>query len=326
MFAITQQAPGGPDTLTWERVPDPTPGPNEVIIEIAASAVNRADVLQREGKYPPPPGGSDIIGLECSGTIQSVGAALTLDRIGERVTALLSGGGYATRVAVPIGQVMSVPEGVDIVTAGALPEVACTVWSNLVHVAKLREGELMLIHGGGSGIGTIGIQIARALGARVAVTAGSQRKLDACADLGAEILINYNEQDFVEAINDQTGGKGADVILDNMGAKYLMRNIDALARNGRQVTIGMQGGVSAELDMSAMMAKNVGLFGTSMRRRPDSEKATICREVEKHVWPWIEDGAVKPVVDRVMPMPEAGAAQALLESGEVIGKIALETP
>jgi len=326
MFAITQQAPGGPDTLTWERVPDPTPGPNEVIIEIAASAVNRADVLQREGKYPPPPGGSDIIGLECSGTIQSVGAALTLDRIGERVTALLSGGGYATRVAVPIGQVMSVPEGVDIVTAGALPEVACTVWSNLVHVAKLREGELLLIHGGGSGIGTIGIQIARALGARVAVTAGSQRKLDACADLGAEILINYNEQDFVEAINDQTGGKGADVILDNMGAKYLMRNIDALARNGRQVTIGMQGGVSAELDMSAMMAKNVGLFGTSMRRRPDSEKATICREVEKHVWPWIEDGAVKPVVDRVMPMPEAGAAQALLESGEVIGKIALETP
>ena len=326
MFAITQQAPGGPDTLTWERVPDPTPGPNEVIIEIAASAVNRADVLQREGKYPPSPGGSDIIGLECSGTIQSVGAALTLDRIGERVTALLSGGGYATRVAVPIGQVMSVPEGVDIVTAGALPEVACTVWSNLVHVAKLREGELLLIHGGGSGIGTIGIQIARALGARVAVTAGSQRKLDACADLGAEILINYNEQDFVEAINDQTGGKGADVILDNMGAKYLMRNIDALARNGRQVTIGMQGGVSAELDMSAMMAKNVGLFGTSMRRRPDSEKATICREVEKHVWPWIEDGAVKPVVDRVMPMPEAGAAQALLESGEVIGKIALETP
>ena len=326
MFAITQQSPGGPETLTWEKVPDPTPGPNEVIIEIAASAVNRADVLQREGSYPPPPGCSDTIGLECSGTIQSVGAALTLDRIGERVTALLAGGGYATRVAVPIGQVMSVPEGVDLVTAGALPEVTCTVWSNLVHVAKLREGEVILIHGGGSGIGTMGIQIARELGARVAVTAGSQRKLDACAALGADILINYNEQDFVEVMKDETGGRGADVILDNMGAKYLMRNIDALNRNGRQVTIGMQGGVKGEVDISAMLRKNVGLFATSMRGRPDSEKATICREVEKHVWPWIEAGEVKPVVDRVMPMPEAGAAQALLESGDVIGKIALATP
>jgi putative PIG3 family NAD(P)H quinone oxidoreductase len=326
MFAITQQNPGGPETLTWEKVPDPTPSANEVIIEISASAVNRADVLQREGHYPPPPGGSDIIGLECSGTIQSVGAALTLDRIGERVTALLAGGGYATRVAAPIGQVMSVPEGVDLVTAGALPEVACTVWSNLVHVAKLREGEVVLIHGGGSGIGTMGIQVARALGAQVAVTAGSQRKLDTCAALGADILINYNEQDFVQVMKDETGGRGADVILDNMGAKYLMRNIDALNRNGRQVTIGLQGGVKAELDMSALMAKNVGVFGTSMRRRPDNEKAMICREVEKHVWPWIEAGVIKPVVDRVMPMPEAGAAQALLESGEVIGKIALETP
>lgn len=326
MFAITQTAPGGPETLQWEKVQDPTPGPNEVIIEIAASAVNRADVLQREGKYPPPPGGSEIIGLECSGTIASVGAALTLDRIGERVTALLSGGGYATRVATPIGQVMSVPEGVDPVTAGALPEVACTVWSNLVHVAKVREGEVVLIHGGGSGIGTMAIQVARALGAQVAVTAGSQRKLDACADLGADILIDYHDQDFVEAIKDNTGGRGADVILDNMGAKYLMRNIDALNRNGRQVTIGMQGGVSAELDISAMMAKNVGVFGTSLRRRPDSEKATICREVEKHVWPWIEAGVVTPVVDRVMPMPEAGAAQQILEDGDVIGKIALQTP
>ncbi|MDA2989124.1 MAG: NAD(P)H-quinone oxidoreductase [Actinomycetota bacterium] len=326
MFAITQTKPGGPETLQWEKVSDPTPAPNEVIIEIAASAVNRADILQREGNYPPPPGASDILGLECSGTIASVGAALTLDRIGERVTALLPGGGYATRVAVPIGQVMSVPEGVDIVTAGALPEVACTVWSNLVHVARLREGETLLIHGGGSGIGTMAIQIARALGAQVAVTAGSQRKLDACAALGASILINYNDDDFVQRIKDETAGRGADVILDNMGAKYLMRNIDALARNGRQVTIGMQGGVKGELDISAMLRKNVGVFATSLRGRPDSEKATICREVEKHVWPWIEAGVVKPVVDRVMPMPEAGAAQTLVESGDIIGKVALATP
>jgi putative PIG3 family NAD(P)H quinone oxidoreductase len=326
MFAITQQAPGGPETLQWEKVPDPTPGPNEVIVEIAASAVNRADILQREGKYPPPPGATDIIGLECSGTIASVGAALTLDRIGERVTALLPGGGYATRVAVPIGQIMGVPEGVDLVTAGALPEVACTVWSNLVHVAHLREGETILIHGGGSGIGTMAIQIARALGAQVAVTAGSARKLDACAQLGADHLINYNDDDFVTAIKDATGGRGADVILDNMGAKYLMRNIEALNRNGRQVTIGMQGGTTAELDISAMAGKNVGVFATSLRRRPDAEKATICREVEKHVWPWIEAGVVKPVVDREMPMPEAGAAQTLVESGDVIGKVALSTP
>ena len=289
MFAITQDKPGGPKTLRWEKAPDPTPGPNEVIIDIAASAVNRADLLQREGKSPPPPGASDIIGLECSGTIASVGAALTLDRIGERVTALLSGGGYATRVAVPIGQVMSVPEGVDIVTAGALPEGACTVWSNLVHVAALREGEVLLIHGGGSGIGTMGIQIARVLGAKVAVTAGSQRKLDACAELGADILINYNDVDFVEAI-------------------------------------GMQGGVATELDLSQMTAKNVGLFGTSLRRRPESEKATICREVEKYVWSWVGNGEVRPVVDRVMAMPEAGAAHTLLDSGDVIGKIVLETP
>ncbi len=326
MFAITQQSPGGPDTLSWEKVPDPTPGPNEVIIDIAASAVNRADILQREGKYPPPPGGSEIIGLECSGTIISVGAALTLDRIGERVTALLSGGGYATRVATPIGQVMSVPEGVDIVTAGAIPEVACTVWSNLIHVAKLPDGDTFLIHGGASGIGTMAIQVARALGARVAVTAGSQRKLAACADLGADICINYNEVDFVDALKDDTGGRGADVILDIMGAAYLMRNIEALDRNGRQVTIGMQGGISAELDISAMAAKNVGVFGTSLRRRPDSEKATICREVEKHVWPWIEAGIVTPVVDRVLPMPQAGDAHQLLDSGDVIGKVALETP
>lgn len=326
MWAIIQKEFGGPETLEWERVPDPTPGPTDVVIDVTAAGVNRADLLQRAGKYPPPSGESDIIGLECSGHIQSVGAALTLDRIGERVTALLSGGGYATRVSVPAGQLMSVPEGVDLVTAAGLPEVACTVWSNLVKVANLREGETLLIHGGGSGIGTMAIQIARALGARVAVTAGSNNKLDTCESLGAEILINYQDDDFVTAIKDATGGKGADVILDNMGAAYLMRNIDAIAPNGRIVTIGMQGGTKVEFDIAALLAKNGAFFATSMRRRTAAEKAQICREVEKYVWPWIESGVVKPVIGAVLPMTEAAQAHVLLDSGAITGKVVLTTP
>ena len=326
MWAIIQKEFGGPETLEWERVPDPTPGPTDVVIDVTAAGVNRADLLQRAGKYPPPSGETDIIGLECSGHIQSVGAALTLDRIGERVTALLSGGGYATRVSVPAGQLMSVPEGVDLVTAAGLPEVACTVWSNLMKVAHLREGETLLIHGGGSGIGTMAIQVARALGARVAVTAGSPSKLDTCESLGAEILINYNEDDFVTAIKDATGGKGADVILDNMGAAYLMRNIDAIAPNGRIVTIGMQGGTKVDFDIAALLAKNGAFYATSMRRRSAAEKAQICREVEKYVWPWIEAGVVKPVIGAVLPMTEAAQAHVLLDSGAITGKVVLTTP
>jgi putative PIG3 family NAD(P)H quinone oxidoreductase len=288
--------------------------------------VNRADLLQREGNYPPPSGSSEILGLECSGAIAAVGAALTLDRIGEKVTALLSGGGYATKVAVPVGQLMSVPEGVSLIDAAGLPEAACTVWANLSKVARVKEGETLLIHGGGSGIGTMAIQIARALGVRVAVTAGSQAKLNACSALGAEILINYNDEDFVEAIKDQTAGRGADVILDNMGASYLMRNVDALNRNGRIVTIGMQGGTKAEFDIATLLRKNGTFAATSMRARPDTEKAAICREVEKVVWPWIESGAVNPVIDRVMPMQDAAEAHRLLASGPVTGKIVLQAP
>jgi len=216
MFAITQKSAGGPETLEWTKVPDPRPEPGEVIIDVTATAVNRADILQREGNYPPPPGSSEVLGLECSGTIVSVGAALTLDRIGERVTALLSGGGYAQKVAVPVGQVMTVPEGVSLLDAAALPEVACTVWSNLKWVLNLREGESILIHGGGSGIGTMAIQVAKAMGAKVVVTAGSQAKLNTCAALGADVLINYKEADFVDVVTKELGG--VDAILDNMGA------------------------------------------------------------------------------------------------------------
>jgi putative PIG3 family NAD(P)H quinone oxidoreductase len=323
MHAITCSEPGGPEVLQWTKVADPTPGPGEVIIDVAATAVNRADLLQRQGNYPPPPGASEILGLECSGTISSVGAAISLDHIGEKVTALLSGGGYAEKVAVPFGQVMPIPPGTGLIEAAALPEVVCTVWSNLDLVANISEGEWLLIHGGGSGIGTMAIQLGRALGARVAVTAGSAEKLERCAALGAEVLINYKDQDFVEVIKDETGGRGANVILDNMGAAYLDRNVTALARDGRLVVIGMQGGTTAELNLSTLLRKNATVHATSLRGRPGSEKAAICRQVERTVWPWISAGVIRPVIDRVLPLKDAAYAHGLLADGQTTGKVVL---
>jgi putative PIG3 family NAD(P)H quinone oxidoreductase len=322
MFAITQKDFGGPETLEWSRIADPQPEPGEVIIDISSTAVNRADLLQRKGNYPPPPGTTDILGLECSGTIVSVGAALTMDRIGERVTALLNGGGYAQKVAVPLGQVMSVPEGVSLTDAGALPEIAATVWSNFTKVLHLREGNTILIHGGGGGIGTFAIQVAKALGVKVAVTAGSQEKLNVCASLGADLLINYKEQDFVEVIQETWGG--TDNILDNMGASYLSKNIEALKRNGHLAIIGMQGGTKVDFQIDQLLRKNATISATSLRGRPESEKSAICREVEKIVWPWITDGTVKLVIDRVMPIEDAGEAHKILENGEATGKILLQ--
>jgi putative PIG3 family NAD(P)H quinone oxidoreductase len=322
MFAITQKDFGGPETLEWSRVADPQPEPGEVIIDITATAVNRADLLQRKGNYPPPPGTTDILGLECSGTIVSVGAALTMDRIGERVTALLNGGGYAQKVAVPLGQVMSVPEGVSLVDAGALPEIAATVWSNFTKVLHLREGSTILIHGGGGGIGTFAIQVAKALGVKVAVTAGSQEKLNVCASLGADLLINYKEEDFVEVIQETWGG--TENILDNMGASYLSKNVEVLKRNGHLAIIGMQGGTKVDFQIDQLLRKNGTISATSLRGRPESEKSAICREVEKIVWPWITDGTVKIVIDRVMPIEDAGEAQRILEAGEATGKILLQ--
>jgi len=322
MFAITQKDFGGPETLEWSRIPDPQPDPGEVIIDITATAVNRADLLQRKGNYPPPPGTTDILGLECSGTIVSVGAALTMDRIGERVTALLNGGGYAQKVAVPLGQVMSVPEGVSLVDAGALPEIAATVWSNFTKVLNLREGSTLLIHGGGGGIGTFAIQVAKALGVKVAVTAGSQEKLNVCKSLGADLLINYKDQDFAEVIQETWGG--TENILDNMGASYLSKNIEALKRNGHLAIIGMQGGTKVDFQIDQLLRKNATISATSLRGRPESEKSAICREVEKIVWPWITDGTVKLVVDRVMPIEQAGEAHKILEAGEATGKIVLQ--
>ncbi|MFI8101452.1 NAD(P)H-quinone oxidoreductase [Streptomyces sp. NPDC086023] len=323
MHAITIPQPGGPEALVWADVPDPVPGEGEVLVEVAASAVNRADLLQRQGFYNPPPGASPYPGLECAGRITALGPGVTGWAVGDEVCALLSGGGYAERVAVPAGQLLPVPEGVDPVTAAALPEVACTVWSNLFMVAHVRPGETVLVHGGASGIGTMAIQLAKAVGARVAVTAGGKEKLARCAELGADILIDYREQDFVEELKAATGGAGADVILDIIGAKYLARNVDALAVNGRLVIIGLQGGVKAELNLGALLAKRAAVAGTTLRARPLEEKAAIVAAVREHVWPLVEAGRVRPVVHETFPLREASAAHAALESGTPVGKLLL---
>ena len=325
MRAIVISEFGDPSVLSWSQVPSPQPGPGEVLLDISASAVNRADLLQRQGFYPPPPGASDILGLECSGTITALGAGVTSREIGEEVTALLAGGGYAEQVAVPVAQLMSVPAPVSLVEAASLPEVACTVWSNLVMTANLQQGEWVLIHGGGSGIGTMAIQVARALGARIAVTAGSAAKLDACAALGAELLINYQREDFVEVMMEATGGRGVDVILDNMGASYLDRNLTALAFGGRLAVIGLQGGIKAEVNLGAMLRKNATVNARSLRARPPAEKAAICAEVERNIWPWVGAGLITTVIGARLPMNEAGVAHRLLESGAVTGKILLTT-
>jgi putative PIG3 family NAD(P)H quinone oxidoreductase len=321
--AIVATEPGGPEVLQWQAVPDPIAGPGEVLVAIAAAAVNRADILQRQGFYPPPPGAPEWLGLECSGRVAALGDGVTSWSVGDEVCCLLSGGGYAEQVAVPVGQAMPIPTGVDLVTAAGLPEVACTVWSNLVMTAHLQRGDWLLVHGGGSGIGTMAIQIARALGARVAVTAGSAAKLAHCEALGADVLINYRDQDFVEAIAAETGGRGVDVILDNMGAAYLERNIACLAAGGRLVVIGMQGGVKAEIDLGVLLRRNGTVHATTLRGRTPEQKAEICSQVERHVWPWIAAGIVKPVIDRVMPISDAAAAHRALEAGEATGKIVL---
>jgi len=323
MRAVIASEPGGPEVLTLTELPDPAPGPGEVVIDVAATAVNRADTLQRQGKYPPPPGASDVLGLECSGTISAVGPDVTGRQVGDEVCALLAGGGYAERVLVPAGQVMPLPKGVDLVTAGALPEVACTVWSNVFMVAGLQPGETLLVHGGAGGIGNMAIQLAKALGATVVTTAGTEEKLELCRKLGADVAVSYRDQDFVEEVKAATDGRGADVILDNMGAKYLDRNISALATEGRLVIIGMQGGVKGELNIGKLLAKRGAVIATSLRSRPPAEKASICAAVVEHVWPLVADGSVRTVVHTTIPLAEAGVAHRLMESGDHVGKIVL---
>ncbi|CPR10883.1 quinone oxidoreductase [Mycobacterium bohemicum DSM 44277] len=311
------------DQLSWREAPDASAGAGEVLIKVAAAGVNRADILQAAGKYPPPPGASDIIGMEVSGEVVDSGAGVTDWAAGQRVCALLAGGGYAEYVAAPAGQVMPIPDGVDLIDAAGLPEVACTVWSNLVMTAHLGKGQVLLVHGGASGIGSHAIQVARALGARVAVTAGSAEKLQFCRELGAEITVNYRDEDFVARLRDEGG---ADVILDIMGAAYLDRNIDALATDGQLVVIGMQGGVTAELNLGKLLAKRARVIGTTLRARPVSgpnSKTEIVQAVTAAVWPMIAEGRVRPIIGARVPIERAGEAHRQLVAGEVTGKIVL---
>lgn len=334
MRAVTFDEPGGPEVLRLTEVDDPpAPGPGEVLIDVAATAVNRADLLQRQGLYPPPPGASEIIGLECSGRIAQVGAGAEWS-VGDEVCALLAGGGYATRVLVPAGQVMPLPRGIGLVEAAALPEVACTVWSNLLgsetdHIgitAELADGETLLVHGGASGIGTMAIQLVRALrpSCRIAVTAGTPEKLARCRELGADITINYRDEDFVARLSDETDGHGADVVLDNMGAKYLARNVDSLAKDGRIVVLGMQGGTTAELNLGVLMVKRAGLMATSLRGRPTEQKARVCAGVVREVWPAVEAGRIRPIIDRVLPLSEAAQAHQAVDESSHFGKVVMQ--
>ncbi|MDT7553888.1 MAG: hypothetical protein QOI16_2424 [Pseudonocardiales bacterium] len=325
MHAITLDAPGGPEKLRWREVPDPVIGPGEVLLDVAATAVNRADIMQRQGHYPPPPGASEIIGMECSGHIAALGEGVTGWKVGDAVCALMSGGAYAEKVAVPAAQLLPLPDGVDLVTAAGLPEVACTVWSNVVMAGRLTAGETFLVQGGTSGIGTHAIQVAKALGARVAATAGAPDRLERCRELGADIVIDYHD-DIPAELAKATDGHGADVILDNMGAKGLAANVDALAMDGRLVIIGMQGGTKGELNIAKLLGKRASVIAMGMRGRPvdgPKGKGAIVAAVREHVWPMIVDGRVKPIVHTVLPVTDAAAAHSLFDAGGVIGKVLL---
>jgi putative PIG3 family NAD(P)H quinone oxidoreductase len=318
--AIVITEPGGPDVLRVCEVEDPVPGTGEVLIDVAATAVNRADLLQRRGHYAPPPGTSPYPGLECSGRIARLGDGVTGWQVGEEVGALLAGGGYAERVSVPAGHLLHVPRGVSVVDSAALPEVTCTVWSMVFDIGRLQPGETLLVHGGASGVGTMAIQLAHRFGALVIATAGSERKVDACGELGADVALNYREQDFVEVARSLGG---ADVILDNMGAAYLARNVSALATGGRLVELGLQAGAKAELDLGLMMMKRVSLHAATLRARPLDQKAKIVAATEAFVWPLIESGDVQPVIDRTLPLDAAAEAHRIVEPSEHIGKVVL---
>ena len=323
MRAITLPAHGDADVLTLAEVADPVAGRGEVLVEVVATAVNRADVLQRQGFYAPPPGASPYPGLECSGRIAALGAGVAGWSVGDEVCALLSGGGYAELVAVPVGQLLPVPTGVGLTEAAALPEVVCTVWSNVFQLAALQPGEVLLVHGGTSGIGTMAIQLAARHGARGLCTVGSAAKAERAEALGAQRAIRYRDEDFVEVVRNVTEGAGADVVLDNMGASYLARNVQALATGGRLVVIGLQGGATGELNLGALLTKRASVHATSLRGRPASEKAAIVSAGLGAVWPAVEAGEIRPVIDRVLALEDAADAHRLMESSSHVGKILL---
>lgn len=307
--------------MTVRTRPDPVRRPGEVLVDVAAAGVNNADVLQRAGRYPPPAGAPDWLGLEVSGTVVEADAG-SAHAAGDRVVALLAGGGYADRVVVPEGQVLPVPDGVGLVEAAALPEAACTVWSTF-DAARLRAGDWVLVHGGSGGIGTTAVQVARALGARVVATAGGPERAERCRALGAEVAVDHRSEDFVARVREVTDGHGADVVLDVVGAAYLGRNLQALATGGRLAVIGLQKGRRAELDLGLLLARRATVLGTTLRARPAAEKAAIVAAVGRHVWPMVAEGRVRPVVHAVLPLAEAARAHRMLTAGEVFGKVLL---
>jgi putative PIG3 family NAD(P)H quinone oxidoreductase len=327
MMVIEIAEPGGPEVLRPAQWPVPQPGRGDVLIKVEAAGVNRPDVMQRLGKYPPPPGASNIPGLEIAGRI----AASHRDdppgrwRVGDRVCALVAGGGYAEYCVAPAGQCLPVPADMDTVTAAAIPETFFTVWTNLFERGRLRPGERVLVHGGTSGIGTTAIQLARAAGATVLATAGSGQKCAACLELGASVAIDYRTQDFVEIVREATGGAGVDVILDIVGGDYVGRNLRCLAMDGRLVQIGLMGGSRAEVDFVAVLQRRLTITGSTLRARSVAEKSALARQVETHVWPWLAEGKVAPVIDRTFPLIAAAEAHRRLESGDHIGKIVLRT-
>jgi putative PIG3 family NAD(P)H quinone oxidoreductase len=325
MHAVVITEPGDPEVLRWTEVEDPVPGAGEVVINVTAAGVNRADVMQRQGFYPPPPGAPPYPGLECSGTVAAVGPDVSRWHEGDQVCALLAGGGYAEQVLVPAGQLLPKPAGTGLVEAAALPETACTVYSNVFELGHLKAGETILIHGGGGGIGTMAIQLAKTAGATVAVTAGSGEKLGQCRELGADILINYHDADFVDSIKAATGQHGADVILDIIGGAYLARNVDALAIGGRLACIGLQGGRKGELDMGKLMTKRCTIVSTTLRARPPEEKARIVQAVTEHVWPLVEERKIIPLIYRELPISEAAEAHRIMAASSHTGKILLRT-
>jgi len=328
MHAITVAEPGGPEVLQWTEVPDPVAMPGEVIVDVVAAGVNRADIMQRQGHYPPPPGASEVIGLECAGRVSALGDGVEDWQVGDEVCALLAGGGYAEKVAVPAAQLLPIPDGLDLVSAAGLPEVSSTVWSNVIDMGRLQPGETLLVQGGTSGIGTHAIQLAKAHGARVAATAGAPERLERCRELGADIVIDYHD-DIAAELKKATDGHGADVILDNMGAKGLASNIAALAPDGRLLIIGFQGGTKAEINLAALMAKRGSVTSLGLRARPVEGpygKRRVVAGVRTLTWPLVAEGRVRPVVAGTFPLPEAAKAHATLEAGGVVGKLILTAP
>ena len=323
MRAIVATSPGGPEVLAIADVPIPTLTDIDVLIEVRAAGVNRADLLQRQGLYPPPRGASDIIGMEVSGVVTGVGELVDDVAVGDAVVALIPGGGYAEFVVADSRLVLPMPLGLTFDQAAGVPEAFATVWSNVFMVAGLQPEEWLVIHGGGSGIGTTAIQLAHQAGAHVITTVGSDRKASACAALGAEVVVNYRDEDFVEAVKEHTKGDGADVILDIMGASYLDRNLNALATDGRLVIIGLQGGVKTEIDLGRLLSRRLSVLGTTLRSRSNNDKRAILEQMHEVIWPVIENGSVAPVIDSVFDLADASEAHAALAGGEPIGKIIL---